>query len=39
MDDNELADQNIHRLGNVLVTMDNYGPLIEEKMQSFLEEE
>ena len=39
MDDNELADQNIHRLGNVLVPMDNYGPLIEEKMKSFLEEE
>ena len=39
MDDNELADQNIHRLGNVLVPMNNYGPLIEEKMQSFLEEE
>ena len=39
MDDNELADQNIHRLGNVLVPMDNYGPLIEEKMQLFLEEE
>ena len=39
MDDNELADQNIHRLGNVLVPMENYGPLIEEKMQSFLEEE
>ncbi len=39
MDDNELADQNIHRLGNVLVPMDSYGPLIEEKMQIFLEEE
>ena len=39
MDDKELADQNIHRLGNVLVPMDSYGPLIEEKMQSFLEEE
>jgi deoxyhypusine synthase len=39
MDDNELADQNIHRLGNVLVPMENYGPLIEEKMKSFLEEE
>lgn len=39
MDDNELADQNIHRLGNVLVPMESYGPLIEEKMQSFLEEE
>ncbi len=39
MDDRELADQNIHRLGNVLVPMESYGPLIEEKMQSFLEEE
>jgi len=39
MDDMELADQNIHRLGNVLVPMDSYGPLIEEKMQAFLEEE
>ena len=39
MDDNELADQNIHRLGNVLVPMESYGPLIEEKMSAFLEEE
>jgi len=39
MDDMELASQNIHRLGNILVPMDSYGPLIEEKMQSFLEEE
>ncbi len=39
MDDKELADQHIHRLGNVLVPMDNYGPLIENKMQQFLEEE
>ncbi len=39
MDDGELADQNIHRLGNVLVPMESYGPLIEEKMQIFLEEE
>lgn len=39
MDDNELADQDIHRLGSVLVPMDSYGPLIEEKMQAFLEEE
>ena len=39
MDDGELADQNIHRLGNVLVPMESYGPLIEEKMQAFLEEE
>ena len=39
LDDAELADQNIHRLGNVLVPMQSYGPLIEEKMQLFLEEE
>ena len=39
MDDGELAEQNIHRLGNVLVPMDSYGPIIEEKMLSFLEEE
>ena len=39
MDDMELANQNIHRLGNILVPTDSYGPLIEEKMQLFLEEE
>ena len=39
LDDVALAKENIHRLGNVLVPMDSYGPLIEEKMQSFLEEE
>ena len=39
MDDGELSQQNIHRLGNVLVPMESYGPLIEEKMQEFLEEE
>jgi len=39
MDDVELADQNIHRLGNILVPMESYGPIIEEKMQAFLEEE
>ena len=39
MDDRELASQDIHRLGNVLVPMESYGPLIEEKMQEFLEEE
>ena len=37
LDDNELADQHIHRLGNVLVPVESYGPLIEEKMQAFLE--
>ncbi len=39
MDDGELAEQEIHRLGNVLVPMSSYGPVIEEKMQTFLEEE
>ena len=39
MDDSELATRNIHRLGNVLVPMESYGPLIEEKMQEFLEKE
>lgn len=39
MDDGELVDQNMHRLGNVLVPLESYGPLIEEKIQSFLEEE
>ena len=39
LDDAELSEQNIHRLGNVLVPLESYGPIIEEKMQSFLEEE
>lgn len=39
MDDGQLAKQDIHRLGNVLVPMSSYGPLIEEKMQSFLQRE
>ncbi|MFB5645198.1 MAG: deoxyhypusine synthase [Nitrosopumilaceae archaeon] len=39
MDDSELVGQNIHRLGNVLVPMESYGPIIEEKIQAFLEEE
>jgi deoxyhypusine synthase len=38
MDDLMLLDRDIHRLGNVLVPMDNYGPLIEEKVQSVLQE-
>jgi len=37
MDDKELADQKIHRLGNILVPMESYGPLIEEKVQEILE--
>ena len=36
MDDSMLLSKNIHRLGNVLVPMDNYGPLIEEKVQKCL---
>ncbi len=39
LDDKQLAKQHIHRLGNVLVPMKSYGPLIEKKVQSFLEEE
>jgi len=38
MDDSKLAESNIHRLGNVLVPMESYGPLIEEKVQAILEE-
>ena len=36
MDDAELAGQDIHRLGSVLVPSSSYGTLIEEKMQGFL---
>ncbi len=36
MDDIELEKKAIHRLGNVLIPRDNYGPLIEEKVQSVL---
>lgn len=38
MDDSELMEKEIHRLGNVLVPMKSYGPLIEEKMQIFLQQ-
>ena len=38
MDDMMLLKKDIHRLGNVLVPMDNYGPLIEEKVQAALQE-
>jgi deoxyhypusine synthase len=36
MDDYSLVNAKIHRLGNVLVPMENYGPLIEEKVQECL---
>jgi len=39
MDDSELAGLDIHRLGNVLVPAASYGPVIEEKMQEYLEAE
>jgi deoxyhypusine synthase len=38
MDDGMLLENNIHRLGNVLVPMENYGPLIEAKVQNCLNE-
>jgi deoxyhypusine synthase len=36
MDDGMLLENKIHRLGNILVPMENYGPLIEEKVQKCL---
>ncbi|ABK77016.1 deoxyhypusine synthase [Cenarchaeum symbiosum A] len=39
MDDSELVGAGMHRLGSVLVPLESYGPLIERKMQAFLEEE
>jgi deoxyhypusine synthase len=36
MDDYSLVNAKIHRLGNVLVPMENYGPLIEEKVHECL---
>ncbi|MGI0037286.1 MAG: deoxyhypusine synthase [Nitrososphaera sp.] len=38
MDDMMLLKKDIHRLGNVLVPKDNYGPLIEEKVQDALQQ-
>lgn len=36
MDDVELHRAGYHRLGNVLVPLNNYGPLIEKRMQALL---
>jgi len=36
MDDARLRRAGYHRLGNVLVPLDNYGPLIEKRMQALL---
>jgi deoxyhypusine synthase (EC 2.5.1.46) len=38
LDDYRLADEHIHRLGNVLVPLNNYGPLIEKVVQQVLED-
>jgi len=37
MDDAELYRKGFHRLGNVVIPLQNYGPLIERKVQSLLE--
>jgi len=36
LDDVELSKKGIYRLGNVVIPRDNYGKIIEEKMQEFL---
>jgi deoxyhypusine synthase len=36
MDDIVLEQKGFHRLGNVLIPTDNYGPLVEEKVQKVL---
>ncbi|MDQ3868523.1 MAG: deoxyhypusine synthase [Thermoproteota archaeon] len=38
LDDIILHKKNIHRLGNVLIPIKNYGPLIEEKVQTCLKD-
>tara|TARA_B100000676_G_C17807403_1_gene695545 strand:- start:158 stop:877 length:720 start_codon:yes stop_codon:yes gene_type:complete len=38
MDDKILAEQDMHRLGNVIVPMESYGPVIEEKVQNVLKQ-
>jgi deoxyhypusine synthase len=37
MDDSKLYAQGFHRLGNVVIPLKNYGPLVEEKVQRLLE--
>lgn len=37
-DDNYLKKKNIHRLGNVFIPVENYGPLIETKIQEYINE-
>ena len=38
LDDEELYKKNMHRLGNVVIPMDSYGTIIEEKIKEFLGE-
>lgn len=38
MDDYKLKNKKIHRLGNILIPMENYGPLIENSIQKILNE-
>ena len=38
LDDVELLNENIHRLGNVLVPAESYGIILEQKMQPILED-
>lgn len=38
MDDYMLKNKNIHRLGNILIPMENYGPLLEDTIQNFLKD-
>ncbi|MCS7126747.1 MAG: deoxyhypusine synthase [Aigarchaeota archaeon] len=39
MDDEVLKEKGFHRLGSVLIPIENYGPAIEEFIQKILEEE
>jgi deoxyhypusine synthase len=38
IDDSHLKKKNIHRLGNVFIPVENYGPLIESKIQEYINE-
>ncbi|HSF00094.1 MAG TPA: deoxyhypusine synthase [Nitrososphaeraceae archaeon] len=38
IDDYYLKKNNIHRLGNVFIPVENYGPLIENKIQEYIQE-
>lgn len=38
IDDYYLKKNNIHRLGNVFIPIENYGPLIESKIQEYIQE-